>query len=237
MDARDPNRGTALAGGSDFRSRSQDARIKLQSDPVGAMQRVAWLNGVAGTEELDVYPTANGTWCYAEVSGVRSCGFPPDRPELPVMYGLESSWGEATGGTETRLIVQAANSVARIRVTTMDGKDMSFDLQDPPPAVPPGSRFAYVSVGNSPYLGLTVIGYDAAGNELGRRDGPGMAAPRGSGWAVGLGVREWSAVAWWLEPGTRNRMSHGEGAGTRPRTACSRARLNRGPLERRGAAG
>ena len=101
VEARDPNRGTALAGGSDFRSRSQDARLKLESDPVGAMQRVAWLNGVAGTEELDVYPTASGWWCYAEQPGARICAVAPDRPELPVVYGAESRRDSLSGVSET----------------------------------------------------------------------------------------------------------------------------------------
>ena len=66
-----------------------------------------------------------------------------------------------------------------LKVLPGDGRELTFATYAPPPQSGITRRFAWLNIGQVWSEGYTLIGYDAAGNEVGRegREKPGPPPP------------------------------------------------------------
>lgn len=180
--------GQTIAGRSDFRSKAITDAIREAVEPTGPTVRVAWLNGHAGGESLGIYPTSTGRWCAVhleddEGGSLRACYLSPERPGGgPV--GLNGGLGTMAGPGGSRNVVQIAaeEPITRIEVRYPDGQAVLIDLSPAPPETGLPWAFAYFTV-ERVSEGFTVVGLDAAGNELARfeQTPPGIAPPLPTG--------------------------------------------------------
>lgn len=163
-------------GGGSFRQRSIDARMAAMVSPSGPKRIVAHRNGLDDGPALIVFEAQGGNWCM--LARDLTCGFDPERPSFPLVFGVESGYNESLERLATEVTVQADRRVARIEVLPGDGRALSFALHDAPEGMPQQSRYAYLELGPSlPADRITVAAFDEAGKELGRRVGPGLGNP------------------------------------------------------------
>lgn len=163
-------------GGGSFRQRSMDARMAAMTTPNGTQYTVARQNGATDGPALIVFEARAGSWCM--LARDLECGFDPTQPSFPLIFGVASGYSGGLGRLATEVTVQADQRVARIDVLPGDGRVLSFELRDPPQGMPQSTRYAYLELGPSlPADSITVIAYDEAGTELGRRTGPGLGPP------------------------------------------------------------
>jgi len=175
----DPLVGPPGLGGWTLNQHSRDAEIREWTEPSGPTYDLTRLNNVPDGPLLQAYGTKAGTWCYSSTRSV-SCAFDPAKPSIPLIYSASTFSDYLNGIYDTQLVVQTAPTVVALEVRTAEGEVFFFQTDAPPDGVPPGSRFAYLSLGHtSPEV--LVIGYDAAGNEVARRTHAGIDPPPGAG--------------------------------------------------------
>ncbi len=161
---------------SGFRSRSRDAEVdKYRNDRAQAGPGVpfGWYNDlVEGGAWLEAYPAGGGYWC---VRGRDSGGGgngdwcqsdddprnPPLRSSLSTTFSASGEMGDAT------LFVDAVPAITRLKALPGDGRELEFQTYAPPAQSAITRRFAWITIGTIAG-GYTLIGYDAAGNEIAR---------------------------------------------------------------------
>lgn len=157
-------------------------------EPTGPTVGVAWLNGHAGGESLGIYPTATGRWCAVHLDddgrgSLRTCYLSPERPGGGAV-GLSAGLGTMPGPNGSRNVVQvvAEAPISRVEVRYPDGERLAVDLSPAPAETGLPWAFAYFTV-ERVSDGFTVVGIDAAGNELARSEQspPGVAPPLPAG--------------------------------------------------------
>jgi DNA-binding CsgD family transcriptional regulator len=173
----------ALGGFDPSASAEENGALFLdRTEPAGPEIVVAWLNSVPGADEYTaVYPTKSGLWCQTDQRGMRLCWFDPANPDGPIKYGRDERYDTNTKIRESRLHVQSSEEVVRAEIHLYDGRVAQVLMEDPPPGVPRGTKWALADVGLLDGDPPLIIGYDVHGREVGRRTGQGWEPPPGAG--------------------------------------------------------
>jgi len=176
IDVTDASGRPAGGGGGSFRMRSMDARMAAMSEPKGPQYTVARQNGRPDRPALIAFEAQAGTWCL--LARNLECGFDPAHPSYPLVFGVSSGYSASIDQLTTEVVVEADAQVARIEVLPGDGRDLTFELTDPPEGMPQQTRYAFLELGPSvPADRIVVVAFDAGGKELGRRTRPGLGNP------------------------------------------------------------
>ncbi len=153
-----------------------DARMAAMSEPKGPQYTVARQNGRPDRPALIAFEAQAGTWCL--LARNLECGFDPAHPSYPLVFGVSSGYSASIDQLTTEVVVEADAQVARIEVLPGDGRDLTFELTDPPEGMPQQTRYAFLELGPSvPADRIVVVAFDTGGKELGRRTRPGLGNP------------------------------------------------------------
>lgn len=161
---------------SGFRSQRGDADLVTRLTdraPVGPAVTFGWYNdAVNGAAWLEAFPAGGGYWCvlgrdFAGGGNGDWCQSdddprnPPLRSRLSTTFSASGEMGDAT------LFVDAVPAITRLKALPGDGRELEFQTYAPPAQSAITRRFAWITIGTIAG-GYTLIGYDAAGNEIAR---------------------------------------------------------------------
>ncbi|MEO8540046.1 MAG: helix-turn-helix transcriptional regulator [bacterium] len=161
---------------SGFRSRRRDDEMeKYRADraQAGPALVFGWYNDVVnGGARLETYPAGGGYWC---VRGRDSVGGgngewcePDDDPRRAALNANLSTTFSATGEMgEATLFVDSTVRITSLKALPGDGRELTFATYAAPAQSGIDRRFAWITIGKL-VGGYTLIGYDAAGNEVAR---------------------------------------------------------------------